>query len=128
MPYLTFTIRVESDFGAQPSVVFESIKRLFLTEAQLLNMQKAGGDTVGVYTTIPTVNQSPTLNAIVVQTDQPVLIKLNSVVNADGVISLKAGGLVAVIDANIASGATTDATVNNVPANPATLSGVAGGT
>jgi hypothetical protein len=128
MPFLTFTLRVTSDVGAEPQVVYEKILRLALNEEQVQAVVKAGGDTIGVYTTIPSVNTIPILNACIVATDQPVNIKFASVSTADGVIALKAGGLVAVIDGNIGAGATLNALINNVGVNAANLTVLSGGT
>jgi len=128
VPYLTFNIRVTSDVGGQPAIIFEYAARLFLTEAQLLALQKAGGDGAGVYTEIPTVNEIPALNAFILTSDQPINLKFASVSAADGVIALKNNSLVAIINGNIAAGANLNATINNTGANPANLGGVAGGT
>src|SRR6266550_8963018 len=113
MPYLTFQMRVTGDYGGSPAVVFERTVRLFLTEAQMLAVTKAGGDTPGVYTAIPTVDKLPALNALVIATDQPLNFKLASVGAADGIIAMKQGGILAVIDCNIAAGAALNALVNN---------------
>jgi len=128
MPYVTFSLRAVSDIAAEPQVYVDYTRRVFVTEAQLLAIQKAGGDGAGIFTEIPTINQIPVLNALVIASDQPVNLKLASVVAADGVIALKAGGILAVIDASIGAGAGVNATVNNPGTNAATLSGIAGGT
>lgn len=128
MPYLTFTIRVTSDVGGEPAVVFDHTHRVSLTEAQILAVQKAGGDGAGIYTTIPTVDKIPVINAIVIATDQAINLKMASVGAADGIIALKAGGIFVAVDANIAAGASLNALINNVGVNPANLSGLVGGT
>lgn len=128
MSYLTFTIRATSDVGGEPAVVFDYTARIALTEAQILAVQKAGGDGGGSFTTIPTVDHIPAINAIIVATDQPVNLKMASVGAADGIIALRAGGIFVAIDAQIAAGATSNATINNTGTNVANLSGLVGGT
>jgi hypothetical protein len=128
VPYLTVSIRVTSDVGGEPNVVFDRTHRVALTEAQTLAVTKAGGDNAGVYTTIPTINKIPAINALIIATDQPVNLRMASVSATDGNIALKAGGIFIVVDANIAAGAALNALCNNVGAIAANLSGLVGGT
>ena len=128
MPYITCTVLVTSDVGAQPQQIFEKIARIFVTQEQLLNLQKAGGDGAGVFTALPSVEQSPILNGLIIATDQPLNVRTGGVADGDGIIPLKAGGMVLILDANIASGATTNVKVNNVGTSAATITGLAGGT
>ena|ERR1700687_3807450 len=128
MPFLSVTLLIDSDTGAEPQQIFEYRARIFVNQAQLLNIQKAGGDTVGVYSALPSIEQSPALNVLCLAVDNPLLVKLASVAPADGIISLKAGGLLLVIQGSLAAGIASNVLVNNVPANAVTITGAAGGT
>lgn len=130
MPYLTITISVTSDVAAQPNLVFQKVRRLFLTEVQLINLLKSGADGVGVYSAVPGLSQAPVQNVCILSNDSanPINFKLSSVTPADGVIALKSGGLLIAVDSSLAAGATANATVNNVNADAAAISGLAGGT
>jgi hypothetical protein len=75
---------------------------------------KAGGDTPGTFTALPSIEQSAIINGLVLAVDNPLLVKIASVAPADGIISLKAGGLLMILDGSIAAGATTNVLVNNV--------------
>lgn len=128
MPYLSATLLLTSDVGGEPQQIFEYRARVFVNQAQILNLQKAGGDTVGVYTAVPSIEQSPAINILAMAVDNPLLIKLASVAPADGIISLKSGGLLLVIDGSLAAGIANNVLVNNTATNAVTISGAAGGT
>lgn len=203
MSYVTCTIRFTSDIGGSPTVLFERIRRLSVTEAQEINLTKAasdpaggtissitgagptytvntaaahglstgqiaiingvspavyngawliastplttsftfvgitgnaawvsGGVVEGIYSTVPTVTQAPILNALVLSNDSgnPINFKLNSAALNDGIIGLKAGGFIVIVDGQIAAGATANAQVNNVNNTGSQISGFAGGT
>ena len=124
MPSIKMVIAVEIDGVSLPG--FPLTRRLETTEAQALNISKAN-DGVGVYVTLPTVDQLPIINALVVQAiDQAITLRLNN--QSDAGITLNAGGLIAIIDAVINSGATTNAKVNNASGSNALVRGVAAGT
>jgi hypothetical protein len=202
VPYITATIQITSDLGGSPSVLYQKIRRIFVTEAQEINLTKSASDPVGgtitgitgggptytvtttaphglttgqtaiingvspavyngawliaatpltttftfvgvtgaaawssggvvegIYTTVPTVTQAPVLNALILSNDSgnPINFKLNSAALNDGIIGLKAGGFIVVIDGQIAAGASNNAQVNN-PNAAAQISGFAGGT
>ncbi len=128
MPYLSVTVLIDSDTGAEPNQIFEYRARVFVNQSQLINIQKAGSDGVGVYTALPSIEQSPAINVLAMAVDGPLLMKLASVAPADGIVSLKAGGLLLLIDSSLAAGLTSNVLVNNVPATPVTITGAAGGT
>lgn len=128
MPYCTFQLRITSDAGGEPALIFDYTARVSLTEAQIIARQKAGGDLVGVFTAIPGVGSLPVVNALVVATDQPINLKLASVSNGDGIIALNPGGILVVIDGQLAAGANENATINNVGTATANLTGFSGGT
>ncbi len=128
MPALTVTVLVEQDGVMLPR--FPIIRRLAVTEAQAISVKKAGGDGAGVYVTVPGADVSATDNLVVLATDNPLNLKLASVAPGDGIIALKAGGLLVAMDCNLAAGATVNVQVNNPNASPdgdANLSGVIGG-
>ena len=98
-------------------------------------MIKAGGDTPGTYSALPSVEQSPAINALVLAVDNPLLIKLASIAPADGIISLKANGVLMILDGSIASGTATNVLVNNIAttggddgAGSVGITGLSGGT
>lgn len=203
MPYITATVQITSDLGGSPAILYQKIRRIFVNEAQEINLSKAGGDPAGgvistitgagptytvntvaahgftsgqlaiisgvnpsvyngdwliastplttsftfvgvtgaaayvsggvargIYSTVPTVTQAPILNALVLSNDsgQPINFTLSSAALNDGVIGLKAGGFILVIDGQIAAGASNNAQVNNVNAAASQISGFAGGT
>ncbi len=128
MPYLSVTVLIDSDTGAEPNQIFEYRARVFVNQSQLINIQKAGSDGVGVYTALPSIEQSPAINVLAMAVDGPLLLKLASVAPADGIVSLKAGGLLLLIDSSLAAGIANNVLVNNVPTSAVTITGAAGGT
>src|SRR5229473_1705871 len=47
MPYLSVTVLIDSDTGAEPNQIFEYRARVFVNQSQLLNLQKATDTAVG---------------------------------------------------------------------------------
>lgn len=130
MSYLTFSIRVTSDAGGEPAVVFDYVARVSMTEQQLLAaVQPPTLPAIPPsFTTVPTINQIPVLNALIIASDQQINLRAGSLAPTDGIITLRPGGILCVVDGQIGSGPTTNITVNNPGASNATLSGLAGGT
>ncbi len=136
MPYLTIDVSIKSDAGAEPFEIFRKTRRVFVTQSQVINDQKVGSDGAGIYSTAPGCGQSATINLLALTPlEEPINFKLNSVGASDGVVALKAGGLLLLIDASIASGKTTNAQINNVNttggsdgAGGVTVIGTVGGT
>lgn len=123
MPVLEVVVSAKLD--GVPFDGFPVTRRIEVTEAQTLNIQKANGD-AGAYVELPTVDILPVISAFILRTDAAIGLRFNA--QSDAGIALNKGGLIVIIDANIASGAATNVKVNNAGAGAATLRGAVGGT
>lgn len=79
-PYLTFNLRVTSDVAAEPAIIVDYNRRVFLTEAQILAIVKANGDPIGSFSTIGTIDHIPVLNAFILSADSPIHVKMRNLI------------------------------------------------
>lgn len=97
-------------------------------EGDDFNAIKSGSDSVGVYTGFPGLISGSNVILFAASTDQPVLLKPGALADADGIISVLAGGLVLLFGVVQNTGDAKQIQINNVPANTANLKGAWGGT
>lgn len=118
----TLRVTVQVDLDGVPVAGFPLVRRLELDESQGFVFEKATG---GGYTAVPT-GELATVQALVLTSDQDVTIRLNG--QSDAGVALVAGGVLAIVDATINAGATTNVTVTNASGSTANIRGVAAGT
>lgn len=126
MPQVEVTVIVKVD--GQTLAGFPWIDRQTVNEAEPIEVSKAGGDSAGVFTTIPGLNVVPAVLAFALKTDNAVNLKFASVSSADGIIALQGGGMIVIVGANIAAGAALNTLINNTGANAANLKVLSAGT
>lgn len=122
MASLKVTVLVEQDGVPLDPIV----RRIEADELQGFSYEKVGTSDA-TYSAVPT-GELGTVQALVIDTDQTVTLRLNGQSSAG--IVLNPGGLLVLVDATLNAGATTNVTVNNAaaPAVVALLKGLAGGT
>jgi len=70
MPYVTCTFRVTADIAAEPQVIVDLTRRLFVPEASSYAEMTTSGDLPGVYTQIASASDFPAVNIFALSTDQ----------------------------------------------------------
>lgn len=122
MPVLEVTVNAKLD--GIPLSGFPAIRRAEVAEAQVIDVQKTGGDVS--YVSIPSLDAIPAINVLVLRSDGPLGVRLNA--QSDSGIVLNRGGMIVLFDVVIDAGAGTNVKVSNTNAPPVTLRGVAAGT
>ena len=119
MPSVKITIDVEIDGHRAPG--FPLSRRVEVTEVQEFDVTRATG---GGYVATPTT-EIAAMKALILHTDEAVTVRLNA--QSDTGIDLNAGGILAIIDTALDSGASTNATVSNSSGSDAQIEGIAAG-
>jgi hypothetical protein len=96
-------------------------RRISVDETQQFSVVRA---TAGGYVATPTSDLA-SLKALILNSDQAVTLRLDG--QSDAGIELNAGGIIAIIDATIDAGASTNATVSNASGSDAQVEGIAAG-
>jgi hypothetical protein len=120
MPTLKLT--VQADLDGVPLSGFPVVRRLVVTEVQTFETARPAQP--GTWYSLPVVELA-TLNALIVQTDQPITLRLDG--QTDRGINLAAGGLVVLFDVHMDAGYLTNATSANNGTATAIVSGLGGG-
>ena len=124
MPQLKVKIEVDYDGITLPG--FPVIRRLELDEGQQFEYEKADDGDATTFSALP-ADQIATIQALILQTDQVVTLRLDG--QTDAGIVVNAGGLVLLFDVTIDAGAgASNAKVNNNSGATALLKGITGGT
>lgn len=121
MPSLEVTVDVKLDGASIPG--FPQIRRATVTEAVPLdNMQQAADNNSTSFHQV-VGSQMATLQALVLTADQAINLKFNNA----SYLPLNANGLVVIFGANVAAGASTNATINVPGATVADVTGISAG-
>lgn len=97
-------------------------RRVQVDEIQAFSTEQVSG---GGYIALPT-SLLDTLQALVLSPSRQVSVRFNN--QSDAGVLVNAGGLLILLDATVASGAATNATISNASGATALLEGFAGGT
>ena len=119
MPSIKILIDCEID-GVRANG-FPLARRIEVTEIQQFDVTRSTG---GGYVATPTSDLA-SISAFILHPDQAVTLRLNA--QSDAGIDINAGGIIAIIDAAIDSGAATNATVSNASGSDARIEGIAAG-
>jgi hypothetical protein len=124
VPVFEIEISIKQDGAPLPR--FPLIRRIQTVEGQTIATSKAGGDGAGIYVVVPGADAIPALQGFVLSSDSAVNLRLNG--QSNGSVPLNAGGIMILIDGNLAAGATTNLTINNPGVAAANLTGAVLGT
>jgi hypothetical protein len=119
MPSIKLTIDCELDGVRVPG--YPLSRRIAIDESAQFSAARATG---GGYVSIPTADLA-SIKALVLTSDQALTLRFDA--QSDAGIELNAGGILAIIDATIDAGASTNATASNTSGSDAQLEGIAAG-
>ncbi|MFA5234448.1 MAG: hypothetical protein WC390_08630 [Sulfurimonas sp.] len=119
MSAIKITIDCELDGQRLPG--YPLSRRIAVDESTQFSAARTTG---GGYVSIP-ISDLAALKALILTADQAITLRLDA--QSDAGIELNAGGILAIIDATIDAGASTNATVSNASGSDVQLEGVAAG-
>lgn len=117
VPNIKVTIDVELDGKRISGYPFS--RRIEITEQQAFEYLEVTG---GGYVSIPS-SALATLSTLVLKTDKALTLRLQN--QSDAGLVINAGGIIALVDVALTSGASTNATLSNASGSDATIEGIA---